>query len=234
MNELVYLRNTEAMTDSLIVAEMFEKRHSDVIRAIENLIEGITKNASVNERKNGAVDSPENSGQLFHKSRYKDEKGEYRKKYLMNRDGFSLLVMGFTGKKALEWKMKYLKAFNKMEAIIREKATQTWVETRQYGKLTRKAETDTIQRLVEYAKEQGSEHSDKLYMVYTRLANRMAGVENRDESTVRQLNNLVMMEDIILHVIDLGILAQKHYKEIYKDCKRRLETVKELAFLETA
>lgn len=47
-----------------------------------------------------------------------------------------------------------------MEAFIKEKSTQVWIETRKAGKLTRKAETDTIKKLVEYAKGQGSEHSD--------------------------------------------------------------------------
>lgn len=219
MDELVFLKNEDAMTDSLIVAEAFKKRHDHVVRAIENLIEGLPKNE----------DTP-----MFIKAWYKHpQNGERYTKYLMNRDGFSLLVMGFTGKKALEWKLKYIDAFNKMESVIREKTTLAWVETRQYGKLTRKAETDTIKRLIEYAKEQGSEHSDKLYLTYTKLANSMAGISKRDESTTEQLNTLSLMENIILHVIDTGILAQKHYKEIYKDCKARMVAVKDLAFIET-
>lgn len=169
---------------------------------------------------------------MFIPSRRKADDGQFHRMYYMNRDGFSLLVMGFTGKKALEWKLKYIDAFNKMESVIRQKSTSAWVETRQYGKLTRKAETDTIQKLVEYAKEQGSEHSDKLYITYTRLANSMAGITKREESTTEQLNTLSLMENIILHVIDMGILAQKHYKDIYKDCKARMETVKDLAFIE--
>lgn len=152
----------------------------------------------------------------------------------MNRDGFSLLVMGFTGKDALEWKLQYIKAFNQMESFIKEKATQTWAETRKAGKLTRKAETDTIKKLVDYAKTQGSEHSEKLYMTYSKLANKMSGISKRDEATVMQLNNLSLIENIILHVIDTGILTGKHYKEIYQDCKKRLETVKDLAYLESA
>ena len=172
---------------------------------------------------------------MFKKSSYIEEQNNQRYlMYLMNRDGFSLLVMGFTGKKALDWKLQYIKAFNQMESFIREKSTQTWVETRKYGKLTRKAETDTIQKLVEYAKEQGSGHSEMLYMTYSKLANKMAGVKNRDEATVKQLNDLSLMENIILHEIDLGIMKGKHYKEIYKDCKNRLETVKDLAYLEIA
>ena len=47
-----------------------------------------------------------------------------------------------------------------------------------------------------------------------------------------QLNNLSLMEHIILHVIDTGILTGKHYKEIYQDCKHRLGTIRDLAYLE--
>lgn len=193
------------------------KRHADVIRSIENLIRN---------------DSTQNCVQCFKQVSYKDDTGKKNKMYLMNRDGFTFLVMGFTGKKANEWKWQYIKAFNQMENFIREKSTQVWVETRKAGKLTRKAETDTIQKLVEYAKVQGSSHAEMLYMTYSKLANKMAGINKRDEATVMQLNNLSLMENIILHEIDLGIMKGKHYKEIYKDCKKRLETVKDLAYLE--
>lgn len=217
MNELVYLKNDEAVCDSLQVAEKFGKRHAHVIERIEKIMRD---------------DSTENSVQCFKQSTYKDETGKSNKMYVMNRDGFTFLVMGFTGRKANEWKWRYIKAFNQMESFIREKCTQTWIETRKAGKLTRKAETDTIKKLVEYAKSQGSTHADMLYMTYSKLANKMAGISKRDEASVMQLNNLSLMENIILHVIDTGILTGRHYKEIYQDCKKRLETVKDLAFLE--
>lgn len=201
------------------MAKKFVKRHADVIRTIENLIKN---------------DSTQNCVQCFKQVFYKDESGKKNKKYLMNRDGFTFLVMGFTGKKANEWKWQYIKAFNQMENFIREKSTQIWIETRKAGKLTRKAETDTIQKLVEYAKEQGSSHAEMLYMTYSKLAKKMTGINNRDEATVMQLNNLSLMENIILHEIDLGIMQGKHYKDIYKDCKNRLETIRDLAYLETA
>ena len=217
MNELVYLKNDEAVCDSLQVAEKFGKRHNNVLQNIDNLI-----------AENSAVKS------MFKQSTYKADNGQKYRMFYMNRDGFSLLIMGFTGKDALNWKLQYIKAFNQMESFIKEKSTQTWVETRKAGKLTRKAETDTIKKLVDYAKTQGSEHSEKLYMTYSKLANKMAGISKRDEATVMQLNNLSLIENIILHVIDTGILTGKHYKEIYQDCKKRLETVKELAYLESA
>ena len=152
----------------------------------------------------------------------------------MNRDGFTFLVMGFTGKKANEWKWKYIEAFNMMETLLREKSTEAWLGTREQGKLTRKAEADVIKELVEYAKSQGSTHADRLYSNYTNLANKIAGIKSREEATTVQLNNLTLIENIILNCIQNGIISGKHYKEIYKDCKRRLEVFKDIAYLETA
>ena len=211
MNELVYLKNEQALTDSLTVAEIFEKKHKVVLRAIENKIKD---------------DSTQNCAQCFHKTRYKDASGKWNTKYLMNRDGFTFLVMGFTGKKANEWKWKYIDAFNKMEKVVMEKQTAVWLETRQQGKLIRKGETDVLQKLVEYAREQGSGHADMLYMTYTKLANKMAGITTRDSATNSQLNELSTMERIIAKVVIDEMAQGIHYKQIYKDCKERLETVK--------
>lgn len=81
MNELVYLKNDEAVCSSLQVAEKFGKRHTHVIERIEKIIEN---------------DSTENSAQCFKASIYKDSTGKSNKMYVMNRDGFTFLVMGFT------------------------------------------------------------------------------------------------------------------------------------------
>ena len=102
MNELINIKNDEAVTTSLQVADVFGKRHTHVLDKIGQLI---------NEPKIGLVE-------MFKKSTYTDAKGERRPMYYINRDGFSLLVMGFTGKKAIEWKLKYIEAFNQMESYI--------------------------------------------------------------------------------------------------------------------
>lgn len=209
MNKLVFLKNEEALTDSLSVAEMFEKRHDHVLVKIEKILN----------------DSPEKSGQCFHKTRYKDNSGKLNVKYLMNRDGFTFLAMGFTGRKADTWKWKYIDAFNAMEKIISEKKTAIWLETRQRGKLIRRDETNIIQRLVEYAKDQGSTHADMLYMTYSKLANKMAGITSRDQATTLQLNDLSTMERIIAKAVIDGMGSGMHYKDIYKLSKERLETV---------
>ena len=113
MNELVYLKNDEVVCSSLQVAEKFGKRHDNVMQSIR----GLLKNEETHE--------------MFKKSSYIEEQNNQRyPMYFMNRDGFSLLVMGFTGKKALEWKLQYIKAFNQMEKFIREKETQSWIDSR--------------------------------------------------------------------------------------------------------
>lgn len=215
MNELVFLKKDEAMTDSLTVAEMFEKRHDNVMKAIEKVIAGLLK----------IKDTP--SSAKFYKTKYKnDQNGEWYPKYLMNYQGFSLLVMGFTGEKAFEWKVRYEAAFSAMAKVIMERNTDAWLETRRQGMITRKDETNVISDLVEYAKNQGSEHSQRLYVIYTKLANKMVGITSRDAATNAQLNELSTMERIIANVVLDGMAKGKHYKEIYQDCKRRLETVK--------
>lgn len=219
MNDLVQLKNDEAVCSSLDVAAKFQKKHKYILEKIEKIL---------------SEEPAEKSARCFKKISYTDAKGEVRPMYQINRDGFSFLVMGFTGKKVSEWKWKYIDAFNKMESIIREKSTQMWISARETGKLTRKSETDVIKELVEYAKAQGSSHPDKLYIVYSNLANKMAGVQSRDEATVQQLGRLDMAEQIILCMIREGMAVGLGYKEIYQNCKERLTLVKELAYLGVA
>lgn len=220
MNELVHLEHDEAVCSSLEVAEKFGKRHDKLIAEIRRMYSDLIGKGY-----------PQNGGAKFFFEASYENRGKQYPMYLMNRDGFSLLVMGFTGKKALDWKLKYINAFNQMENYIREKQSQSWIETRTVGKLSRKAETDVLKQLVEYAKQQGSEHADMLYMTYSKLANKTVGVADRDTATAKQLMNLSVTENIILKVVEEGISQQLHYKEIYKNCKDRLAIVNQLAYL---
>ena len=213
MNKLVTIMKDNAVVSSLDVAKNFHKRHNNVLQTIG----GLLKN--------------EQTKKMFHRSTYTEQQNkEDYPMYYMNRDGFSLLVMGFTGKKALEWKLKYISAFNHMEKLLMERQTEAWVETRRMGKLTRRSETDVIKELIVYAKAQGSRHADMLYVTYSRLANKVAGISKRDLADIKHLNILDDVESMILHVIQLGMAAGKHYKDIYKDCKKRLEWWQDCTF----
>ncbi|QTA92113.1 Rha family transcriptional regulator [Desulfonema magnum] len=108
MNEnqqLVMVKEGRPVTTSLSVAEKFKKEHRNVLRDIRNLI-----------------DMDKNTELRFELSEYKDSTGRPLPIYIMDRDAFSILTMGFTGKKAFRWKLDYIAAFNAMEARLCQQA----------------------------------------------------------------------------------------------------------------
>lgn len=93
--------------DSLYVAEFFEKNHKEVLRDIRNIAapnSGLSKEFA---ERNFALGS------------YKDKQNQKRPCYYLTRDGFTILVMGYTGKKALRFKELYIRRFNEMEELIK-------------------------------------------------------------------------------------------------------------------
>lgn len=109
MNDIILsMQNGEPVVSSRQIAENFGKNHRDVLRAVDNLKEDVR-----------------NFAQMFFESTEPDSYGREQRAYLMNRDGFTLLAMGFTGKAALEWKLKYIAAFNEMEKKLAEQPQLT-------------------------------------------------------------------------------------------------------------
>lgn len=106
MNNLVIMKEQQAVTTSLQVAEGFDKRHTHVIEAIENKIYSAGNSAQYKD--------------MFTEGSYQDKSGKSNKLYYMNRDGFSFIAFGFTGSKADEFKLKYINAFNQMENHIKQ------------------------------------------------------------------------------------------------------------------
>ena len=100
---LVSINNNQVVVSSRQVADDFGKQHKDVLESIRGIL------------------AAENSATKFFYESTFTNRGKQYPEYLMNRDGFSLLVMGFTGEKALEWKVKYINAFNAMEQELRNK-----------------------------------------------------------------------------------------------------------------
>lgn len=113
------------VTSSQAVAYYFEKDHRKVLRSIRSLLsfqetsEGMTKNG--------------HTPKWFYEYQYTNEQNHQTyPAFLMTRDGFTLLAMGFTGKKALEWKIRYIQAFNEMEKKLKEQENiknQNWIVT---------------------------------------------------------------------------------------------------------
>lgn len=106
MNEIVFRgTNDQALINSLLVAKSFGKEHKHVLDSIRKLIEGCAEISA---------------DPMFEETTYINEQnGQTYPMYLMNRDGFTLLVMDFKGKRAMQFKLEYIKAFNSMEAQIK-------------------------------------------------------------------------------------------------------------------
>lgn len=121
MNQLVFQNKNQVVTSSRNVARDFNRKHKDVLDAVDRIIEGVA----------------ENSADLFYSTTYTHEqnKQQYRE-YLMNRDGFTLLVMGFTGRKAMQFKINYMNAFNEMEKRIQEPKTEIQILQRAVNALS--------------------------------------------------------------------------------------------------
>jgi Rha family phage regulatory protein len=93
------------MVSSKLIAEKFQRRHADVLNSIRNIVSDLPEEFS--KRTFSFV---ENTREI--------QRGEHSE-VCMTRDGFALLAMGFNGRTALEWKVRFLEAFNAMEETIR-------------------------------------------------------------------------------------------------------------------
>lgn len=111
MEELVSISNQKMVTTSLKMSNLFRKRHKNVLRDIDNLISQLPEN----QRKHNFV--PLLKIRQLPNGGYKEERY-----FELTRDAFTLLAMGFTGKNALKFKLKYIEAFNFMEELLTKQA----------------------------------------------------------------------------------------------------------------
>ena len=216
--ELVFLKGSQALTTSLIVAEKFGKEHNVVMRAIRN-IETDCKDVC-------------NFAQMFRLSEYADKYGRKQPMYLMNQKGFSLLVMGFTGKKALKFKSDFFDAFetmgNKLTELLTMRNSAEWQEARRTTKFEFRNLTDLIHdKLIPQMKAEGASGSAIrwVYKNYVNLIQKILGVEkgNRDTQPLNKLYELGKLEQITILQIEKGLAEHKPAKEIYTEAKSYLQ-----------
>jgi Rha family phage regulatory protein len=125
------VKDGKPVTTSLQVAEHFAKRHDNVLRDIEQILAQLI-DSSGNLKIEGAGEPAQSHASFgernFLRTEYETQNNlgfmVKNPMYEMTRDGFTLLAMGFTGKAALEWKIKYINAFNQMEAELSRRAAR--------------------------------------------------------------------------------------------------------------
>lgn len=214
MYELVELKGNDVFTNSKVIADGTNNQHESVVAIIRKYEKDILDfgNIDFSDLKSGKRGQPE------------------RVYYLNEEQATFVITLLRNSKIVVKFKKELVRQFYAMRRFILEKQSKLWDETRIANKENRLKETDVIKLLVDYAKEQGSTHSDKLYVTYTKLAKSVIG-GNRDNITVSDLNNLTLVESIILQTIRIDMSMGMHYKDIYRDCKNRIEQFADITYL---
>lgn len=188
-------REERVAVTSLDVAETFGKEHYHVLEDIRTIESGIS--------------SPEFSG-LFLKETYTASNGKKNPMFIMNRDGFTLLVMGYTGESAMRYKLAYIKQFNAMEEALQGKLVE-----RQKGIAVRQALTKALQQSNEDSRMHGHAYSTYTNCIYKVLfgmnANQLRekfGMGKRDNLRDRfapeELRAVQSMECLVSGLVDCG------------------------------
>lgn len=213
MYELVELKGNDVFTSSKIIAEGTGHKHHAVRELIKKYKSDIIDFGSLR------ISNEESTG------------GRPMEVIYLNEEQATFVITLLRNSKVVvKFKKELVRQFYAMRRFILEKQTKQWSDTRLANKENRLKETDVIKLLVDYAKEQGSQNADKLYIVYTKLAKSVIG-SNRDNTSVTDLNNLTLVESIILQTIRIDMSMGMHYKDIYKDCKSRIDQFAEIAYL---
>lgn len=213
MYELVELKGNEVFTNSKIIADGTGNKHHAVRELIKKYKSDIVDFGSLR------ILNEESTG------------GRPMEVIYLNEEQATFVITLLRNSKVVvKFKKELVRQFYAMRRFILEKQTKQWSDTRIANKENRLKETDVIKILVDYAKEQGSQNADKLYIVYTKLAKSVIG-SDRDNTSATDLNNLTLVENIILQTIRIDMSMGMHYKDIYKDCKSRIDQFAEIAYL---
>lgn len=214
MYELVEVRRNDVFTNSKVIAEGTGNQHHavrELIKKYRSEIEEFGTLFILNEESSGGRPM-----EVF---------------YLNEEQATFVITLLRNSKVVVKFKKELVKQFYAMRRFLLEKQFKLWNDTRIANKENRLKETDVIKMLVEYAKEQGSTHSDKLYVTYTKLAKTVIDGK-RDNMTATDLNNLTLVESIILQTIRIDMSMGMHYKDIYKDCKQRIGQFMQITYLD--
>ena len=195
----------ELVVTSRQVAKDFEKDHRVVVRAIENKVLSLTEqNCSVEK--------------LFIPSTYNHNGNEY-KEYLLTRDGFTFIVMGFTGAKADIWKLKYIEAFNKMEEALKEKTQPKLPTTYKEALLELVAKIEENEKLEEENRQLVGEIEHKEDVI-------IGLVTDIDLAEKRQRISQIVRHGTKRYSERYNLLYSEFNKKYHTDVKRRLDNAK--------
>lgn len=139
-----------------------------------------------------------------------------------------------TGDKGILFTAMYVKLFNEMETIQKQKQTEYWQYLRARSKEEYKALTDMIKIFVDYATAQGSKNARYYYIIFSKLINGITATIDRDNTDIEHLHSIITTMTAIRKAITDGMAQNEPYKQIYSTCKDRLKSLKDWGALALA
>jgi len=217
MTALVENKRGEAFADSAVIAKKFAMRHNKLVLIIENVLNDYPDLREI-------LNLPQTTEKYFTEERIYH--GQTYTAYMMNRAFFSLVAMRFTTKPARDWQRKFNAAFYQLEnqllLIKSHQHDQQWLAQRSQTKLLRKAETEVIEKFVEYATFQGSQNANNYYRLITTATYHALGLIQYKQPPLRntlnalQLSWLMTLESLAQASLRKYMSLNVHYKEIYR------------------
>jgi len=212
--ELVFTNDiqTEVLTDTLIVARELGVKHYEVLKVARKLIE------------------KEYISQLQYQLRDYINRGKKYPKYDLTIDGARRLIMSLGGDKAERFKTMFNDAFSEQGRFL--STNKEWLESRCESKTLTKSGNNAIERLVDYARANGSENHKRYYTIFQRQINQVVlGVDhiNRDTLPKSYITIITLLEDMISQIITARMRVKVDYHDIAKES---LNTIREVGELE--
>ena len=208
MKELMVTEKEFKMT-SLDLANIKGKRHDHILRDIKDEIDKLGEKGLL----------------IFGESKYKNSQNKFMPMYTLTKKG----AMQIGARYSAEIRYKLIEYAETLENALREKLKSEWLESRSKGKMIRKQTTDAIEDyLIPHAIQQGSKNSGMLFMTYSKLVNSICEIEANQRDNIRDnvLMYISFIEDFIQKTIIEEVENGTYYKDIYKICKTKCETLK--------
>lgn len=202
MNQLVFIENNQALTDSLTVAEVFGKRHDIVIRDIENQIEKLN-----------LAGEQEFSLHNFEESTYQNDRGRQYRKINMSEDAFTIIAMAYVTPEAMKMKVKFLQQFKKMREHIENSKVKVLDDRTAFIK-SLQLTAETAERQDEMQKVLNIQQDD-----IQKLKHQVSEQITLDHGEQRRLQKAV---SIRVYELEMDpTVRPKLFKELYREIKDR-------------
>ncbi len=222
MTDIISLRKNEPITNTYIMSEKLDVQHKTLIRTVEDV------------RKHGTLESHVFS-QKYYESTFTNKMGRTFKMYELNKSAFMKVIMQLGKyKKAHVLQDEFIEGLQQMERALLNQQNSDWTLTRELGKETRLAMTDTTKEFIEYAKKQGaSRGANYYYSNLTKATYKGLKLIEHEKPKTREfldrmeLFHLVVAENAIKNVMMEEMEKGTHFQEIYLLCKQKIEAIAE-------